>query len=168
MTIRYFAYGSNLHPLRLRERVASARLIGTATVAGFTLAFSKRGQDGSGKCTLAIGSDVVHGAIFEMTRSDKAELDAIEGVGRGYERFELFAPGFGDCATYRAEAAWIDASLLPFCWYRDLVLAGAIEHGFGESYLECIRRLRTERDADVTRREHNERLVQRLYQQHPA
>ena len=165
MAVRYLAYGSNLHPLRLRERVASARLIGTATVSGYGLAFTKRGQDGSGKCTILAGGDVVHGAVYEISREDKATLDSIEGVGRGYERFELSVPDFGDCATYIADAAWIDDALLPFCWYRDLVLAGASVHGFGEPYLERIRLLRTEADADAPRRERNERLVERLCRQ---
>ena len=78
MGIRYLAYGSNLHPRRLRERTPSARLIGTAEIPGWHLSFTKRGRDGSGKCTISNGGDGVHCAIYEMSRQDKKELDAID------------------------------------------------------------------------------------------
>ena len=162
MTVRYFAYGSNLHPLRLIERVPSARLLGTTHVAGWTLSFSKRGQDGSGKCTIAVGSGVVHGAVYEMSTGDKATLDAIEGVGKGYLRQRLEVPDFGECSTYIADRAFVDESLLPFTWYRDLVHAGALRHDFDEPYLDRIRLLAATVDRDASRRRRNERLVARL------
>lgn len=163
MAIRYLAYGSNLHPLRLRERVPSARLLGTTGVTGWSLLFAKRGQDGSGKCTISAGNESVYCAIYEMTREDKERLDDIEGVGKGYRQHVLNVPYFGDCATYVAERAWVDESLLPFCWYRDLVVAGALLHGFERRYLARIRLLETRADPDPTRRARNERLVQRLH-----
>lgn len=162
MKVRYLAYGSNLHPLRLRERVPSARLLGTARVTGWSLSFTKRGQDGSGKCTISESNDSVSCAIYEMTRADKTKLDDIEGVGRGYLEHVLCVPDFGDCATYVAEAGWVDESLLPFCWYRDLVVAGAVLHGFDERYLAHIGLQEIRVDADSARRAQNERLLRRL------
>lgn len=44
------AYGSNLHPLRLRKRVSTANLIGIVEMQGYQLAFHKRSTDESGKC----------------------------------------------------------------------------------------------------------------------
>ena len=61
-----------------------------------------------------------------MRPSDKARLDAIEGVGKGYVPSILAVPGYGLCATYVAETGYLDAALPPFCWYRDLVLVGAM------------------------------------------
>ena len=49
-TLLYFAYGSNLHPERLRERVPSAESLGVARLEAHVLRFHKRGRDGSGKC----------------------------------------------------------------------------------------------------------------------
>ncbi len=163
MAIRYLAYGSNLHPLRLGERAPSARLIGTASVYGWSLTFSKLGQDGSGKCTIAEGGDAFLGAVYEISREDKTRLDAIEGVGKGYLRHSISVAGFGDCTTYVAATDYIDDALLPFCWYRDLVLAGAAVHSFEEQYLARIRLLETRTDANATRRKQNERLVERLH-----
>lgn len=166
MATRYLAYGSNLHTLRLRERVASARLIGTTSVTGWCLAFNKRGQDGSGKCTIVQGDGSLLAAVYEISRADRTRLDAIEGVGEGYLPHVVNVPEFGECSTYIAEAAYIDDALLPFCWYRNLVLAGAISHGADKHYLARIRLLRIRVDANAQRREQNERLVERLYRHH--
>ncbi len=162
MAIRYLAYGSNLHPVRLKERTPSARLLGTTRLAGWFLSFNKVGRDGSGKCTITAGSGSVSCAVYELNRDDKRRLDDIEGVGRGYRQHVLEVPDFGDCSTYVAEAAHVDESLLPFCWYRDLVLAGAVLHGFEPGYVARIRALRIQVDADASRREQHERLVERL------
>jgi hypothetical protein len=50
--LHYLAYGSNLHPIRLRQRVNSARLIATLSLPGYRVLFNKRGQDLSAKCNL--------------------------------------------------------------------------------------------------------------------
>ena len=49
--VYYLAYGSNLHPLRLQARL-NCELIARISIPNRQLVFSKRGQDGSGKCTL--------------------------------------------------------------------------------------------------------------------
>ena len=48
--IKYFAYGSNLHPQRFQERVPSGKFLALAALTRHTLLFHKRGQDGSSKC----------------------------------------------------------------------------------------------------------------------
>ena len=40
--IHYFAYGSNLHPLRLTDRVHCADLVGSVELASHQLAFHKQ------------------------------------------------------------------------------------------------------------------------------
>nr|MDQ2697092.1 gamma-glutamylcyclotransferase [Pseudomonadota bacterium] len=85
--LKYFAYGSNLHPLRLRERVPSATVLGVAELAGWRLRFHKRGQDRSGKCNIiptGRSGDRVIGVIYAMAAADKDKLDAAEGLGKGY------------------------------------------------------------------------------------
>lgn len=51
-TIHYLAYGSNLHPIRMTERVPSARVLGAIELPDHLLAFNKRSTDGSSKCLL--------------------------------------------------------------------------------------------------------------------
>ncbi|MCA9052552.1 MAG: gamma-glutamylcyclotransferase [Planctomycetaceae bacterium] len=165
-SICYAAYGSNLHPLRLRKRTPSARLLGTDHVQGMALRFHKRGRrDGSGKCNLVASRDsIVHVAVFEVALADMAQLDAIEGAGQGYRREEIVVTRFGRCTTYIAEQAHIDDSLAPFCWYRDLVLAGAELHRFPDEYRDQIQSIDVIRDPDRFRHDEHQRLLAELCQ----
>jgi len=56
-TLYYFAYGSNLHPLRLQARLSSAQLIGTTILPGYALKFHKLGHCLSGKCNIVRTND---------------------------------------------------------------------------------------------------------------
>lgn len=148
----YAAYGSNLHPLRLGRRLATARLLGTAFVANWSLRFHKRSVDGSGKCSIQRGSSGVHFAVYDISQGDKRVLDSIEGLGSGYSEISIDIPGFGPCFSYTASDTHIDDSLIPYDWYRQLVLAGAQAHGFPEPYVEKVRSTAARRDPDLIRR----------------
>lgn len=163
----YAAYGSNLHPFRLGRRTPSATLLGTATIAGWELYFDKRGQDGSGKCTIRGTGGRLCCAIYDIRPADKAKLDAIEGVGKGYVRSMLRVPGFGLCATYVADEGYRDASLLPFCWYKELVLNGALALGFDSGYVRRIAAVATRTDPDRRRLARNRRLAAALAEAPP-
>jgi len=140
----YFAYGSNLSTARLRQadRAPSARVVGAATLSGHTLAWHKRGADGSGKCTLcATGSraDGVWGVVWEIDDADVATLDAAEGPG--YERVELTVTTGNqkmNVFSYIARATHVDRELEPAGWYRATVVAGAREHGLPASWIRLL------------------------------
>lgn len=128
----YFAYGSNLLTARLRARCASARVVGTARLEGFHVAMAKQSWlDPSGKATILEGG-AAEGVVFELSEAELATLDAIEGVGKGYDRcavaVDLRAERVG-AVTYIATDP--QPGLVPFDWYLALVLAGAAEHGLG-------------------------------------
>lgn len=148
MTVRYAAYGSNLHPLRLGRRLASATLRGTSFLPGWSLEFNKRSRDGSGKCSIRRGSPGVHLAVYDVSDADRRVLDQIEGVGDGYDELVLDVPGFGRCFSYSAADTHMDESLLPYDWYLRLVLTGALFHGFPEDYVGRIRTVATTNDPD--------------------
>lgn len=163
--VRYFAYGSNLHPVRLRERVPSARLVGTAVLPGWRLQFHKRGRDRSAKCDVipaAPKGDAVHGAIFALEPEERVRLDRAEGLGRGYEERWLELPDVGPVFFYVAAATHVDDRLLPFTWYRALVVAGARFHGFPRSYIRAIAAVPSVPDPRADRRERHLRLLARL------
>lgn len=158
----YAAYGSNLHPLRLAARTPSAEYRGAAHVPGFRLHWDKRGRDGSGKCNIRPADGGIFVAVYELDDSDVAALDLVEGNGSGYVRGELDVPGFGNCASYFADEDWVDESLAPFCWYRELVMLGCVRHGFPADYRAAIEAVRFQRDPDQLRREDQQQLVTRL------
>lgn len=166
----YFAYGSNLHPLRLGRRTPSCRLLGVAALTGYQLRFHKRSDaDGSAKCNAMSTGDHQHtviGAIYQLGTEDLAVLDRIEGLGPGgYER-RTAEVILGDQSTpvffYAALETHTDARLIPFTWYRDLVWYGAAWHGFPASYVERIRRVRARADPDPARSAEHRALFQAM------
>lgn len=157
-TLRYLAYGSNLHPQRLQQRVASARLLGTIALNGWQLKFHKRGQDHSAKCNIIQTdntADVVYGAIYEMLRQEKQKLDKIEGLHAGYRLAQIETANIGPAFFYVAEQTYIDNMLLPFDWYKRLVLAGGRYHDFPATYLARIARVESITDTDKQRQQRN-------------
>ena len=93
-SVLYAAYGSNLHPLRLRQRTPSARLLGWACVAGWSLEFHKRSVDESAKCNIVARGHGTFVAVYELSGHDKEILDGIKGIGRGYDLSYIDVPGF--------------------------------------------------------------------------
>lgn len=155
----YAAYGSNLHPVRLSRRLATARLLGTAFLPDWSLRFHKRSVDASGKCSIARGSSGVHFAIYEISETDKKILDEIEGAGTGYTEISLVVPVYGPCFSYTASETYIDDTLTPYDWYKELVLAGARTLGFPATYMKAIRAIKAEQDPDLDRRQKMRDLV---------
>jgi hypothetical protein len=142
----YFSYGSNMSSKRLLERVPSARFITTATLARHQLRFHKAGTDNSAKCDAHETGNTAHaiiGVVFEIAQSEKPELDKKEDLGNGYAEkiVTLHAPSgeFFEATTYYAIK--IDATMKPYHWYKQHVVAGAEEFGLAPDYVAGIRRI---------------------------
>ena len=162
------AYGSNLHPLRIAQRVPSARLCGMVRLEGYRLAFRKRGRDRSAKCDLEITgetTDAAYGAVYSVSPPEIAVLDRFEDVGAGYSREHLRLRVNGqwlDVFVYLANQSHVVAGLEPYDWYKGLVLAGARRHGFPSAYLARIDAVTDRPDPDQARRREMHRLLRRL------
>ncbi|MEM9567182.1 MAG: gamma-glutamylcyclotransferase family protein [Cyanobacteria bacterium P01_E01_bin.34] len=153
----YFAYGSNLHPARLRDRTPSAQLITTGFTCSRQLVFHKVGRDGSAKCDALLAEDpdsTVFGAVFQLDERDISTLDRYEALGVGYQREILSvstATGTLQAFAYIAQAQYVDPSLTPFHWYKQLVIAGAKLHQFPKSYIASIAAVRSTPDPQLQR-----------------
>ena len=164
--MQYFAYGSNLLAARLRARTPSATFVCTARLHGYTLRFWKRGRDDSGKATIIPSEqphDQVIGVVYEIDEPERADLDRAEDLGHGYDSIEVRLAGREgdlDAFTYRARPSHLDRSLMPFDWYRDLVIAGAVEHGLPEAYIGRLRQVRATSDPDPDRAALHRRLIE--------
>lgn len=155
-TLSYLAYGSNLWPPRLIARVGPVATVARVRLEGWALCFDKRGADGSGKCTLEARPDSEsHGVIYTLSGAACATLDRIEGVGHGYAGHWLEIENCGPCYVYLAAARWRERDLLPFEWYKALVVAGARHHGFPAAYLSQIEAVAAVPDADGARAAYN-------------
>ena len=162
----YAAYGSNLHPLRLQQRSPSAQLIGTSAIAHHTLRFHKRGyRDFSGKCNLIEQPEsTAYAAIYDIPSHEMDLLDKAEGAGSGYDRTFINVDRFGDCIIYLAAPEHIDDRLLPFSWYKALVLVGCERFAFPESYVKAIRAVKQRRDSACDRHNRHIELVEKCRQ----
>jgi len=160
----YLAYGSNLHPHRLRERGLQPRFVGIAELSGHELAFHKRSVDGSAKCTLYRTPGMrAFGAVYSLSPAEQAALDDIEGPG--YAAGEITVQTNGDqltAVTYFANESYLELSLTPYDWYRALVLAGCRYHGFPADYIAGIEQVAVIPDPHAERSRLNARLVEAL------
>lgn len=155
--LHYLAYGSNLHPLRLTQRVPSACLIGKVYLEGYSLQFNKRGKDSSAKCNLVKSgqqNDKVFAALYQMDSAHKEDLDGIEGRGQGYLHAKIaieYNRQKITCFTYFAEQSHLDETLRPFHWYKELVLQGASFLEFPQHYIQGLAAVPSTPDPDVSR-----------------
>jgi len=139
----YFAYGSNMLVERITAptRVPTAVQKGIARLDGYRLTFGKlsiRSNGGrSGKGDIVEQPDgAVYGVLYEVP--DFEALDRVEGVASGdYRRVMVRVNsvelGEVEAAVYVADRT--ADSLLPYHWYKGLVLAGAEQHGLPEEYV---------------------------------
>lgn len=165
--LTYLAYGSNLHPLRLRERVPSAALLGVVNLSGQRVVFRKISPDGSSKCDLVDAGRraLAFGALYTLDASDLPALDAVEGVGSGYDRMPFSLCFRGRALrpfTYRASATHIHPRLRPFAWYRDLVTEGARYLGLPDRYCRDLAAVAAQHDPDPARHAEHTALVARI------
>lgn len=140
--ILYFAYGSNLLRKRLQARCPGIAFAGRAKIAGHRLTFDKVSTDGSGKGAFeAAAGENLFGVLWQLPEREIAALDRAEGHGSGYERSEIHVmPENGaacDVLVYRATN--VRQGLRPYEWYLALVIAGAMEHGLPDAYIEKLR-----------------------------
>ncbi len=138
------AYGSNLHPFRLTQRVPSATPIGVVPMPGKRLVFHKKSDDGSGKCLFyepGGTEDTMFGVAYEIDAAEKPMLDDLEGLGKGYNEQQVSFPLNGvtlHALVYVAASTHIDATLVPYTWYKDMVVLGARYHRLPADYIGKI------------------------------
>ena len=169
-TFLYFAYGSNMSERRLRDRVSSAKVIGTGVLHNYCLTFNKYSKkDGSGKCTIEWSeSDKVYGVLFKINKDEECKLDKAEGkvkddCKKGYKKItvkiEIWdskcsknAGGDPICAkTYQATPVSINRKLKPYSWYKQHVLVGAIEQKLPPCYIDYLIRVDADKDCHKKR-----------------
>ena len=154
----YFAYGSNLHPVWLRNRAPSAQTLHTASLYGWQLRFHKFSKDKSAKCNIVntgILDDSVHGVIYQFDPDEKYKLDNIE---RDYHPELMTVDGYEDVLVYLAYEKYINDTLLPYSWYKDIVIAGAQHHKLPKEYIKFLYSFKAITDPDQEREIQN-RLI---------
>ncbi|TNF35291.1 MAG: gamma-glutamylcyclotransferase [Gammaproteobacteria bacterium] len=131
MTAYYFAYGSNMNPLRMQARGLVWHEALPARLPRHGLRFNKRAADRP-LCAYAnvvyAPAETVEGVLYRLDSTmEVAKLDEFEGTPRLYSR-EVFLLETDHAVipawVYIANPAVIQQGLLPEAWYMQHVLAG--------------------------------------------
>ncbi|KWK20732.1 hypothetical protein WT77_23160 [Burkholderia stagnalis] len=161
-SILNFAYGSNMLTARICDRVPSARALGVAILLGHQLRWHKASKDGSGKCDVVAtaAEDSVYGVLYELALTEKASLDRAEGLGSGYSERQVEVIFHGRkmlVSLYYATA--INSTLKPYYWYKELVIAGARQHGLPPEYIHMLESEEAIEDTNLARHAENVALL---------
>ena len=138
---RYFAYGSNLDEVQLRQRCPGSNLETAGSLRDFQLSFTVHSAGwGAG------AADIVHcpggrvwGLVFNLTDEDLRSLDRFEGHPEHYRRFvaRIDTPdGTLDSWVYAAQRK--AAFVAPSRRYVEIIREAAVRHGFPDDYVRML------------------------------
>ncbi len=146
---------------RLQQRVPSAVAVATGYITDHQLTFHKIGKDGSGKGTLEHHrDDRVYGVVHQMHPDELGSLNKAESLGIGYEHCRVTVQSsLGERKILTYQAIQTELGLMPYCWYRDLVVQGAISHRLPPTYIEALAAQPFIQDPDLERRQHHHSLL---------
>lgn len=162
--LHYFAYGSNMLTVRLRNRVPSTQAIGRAKLPAYRLGWQKNGRDDSAKCDIIPTNkpdDQVWGVLFSFHHQELPKLDEAEDLGTGYKRISIqvwLQNNSHQAITYKALR--IDRSLKPFTWYKKFVVEGAKQHQLPTSYINQLQQVHAKTDWDEERARRNQHILE--------
>jgi gamma-glutamylcyclotransferase (GGCT)/AIG2-like uncharacterized protein YtfP len=93
--MRYFAYGANMDPHHMRERVPGATVEGPGRLDGFRLAFSVYSTEWEGgAANLEIAEeDHVWGVLWDVPDEEASGLDAFQGHPTYFRREDIVVRG---------------------------------------------------------------------------
>ncbi len=157
--MKYFTFGSNMCSGLLQSQVSSFKFVAIGFIKGYTLKFNKIGEDGSGKCNANYSNnldDKIYGVLYELSEDEKDNLKEDEGTNRGYSEDKVVvntAGGEFAAVMFEARSGFIDDALVPFDWYKFMVVEGAREHKLPKKYIQKIEQVECVDDFDEKRRE---------------
>jgi len=134
-TTTYFAYGSNMHAVRMADRCPRADFLGVAQLRGWAVRIDARGVATIDRADEA----TTYGLLWTLTPGDEAALDRYEGVRSGYYRRETLTVDGPGGPT--AALVYIGADLgrgPARTGYLELILEGAAVAGIPASYLAVL------------------------------
>ncbi|MFT4650343.1 MAG: gamma-glutamylcyclotransferase [Polaribacter sp.] len=143
---------------RLLQRLPNAKISGIAQLKKHQLSFRKNHVGESGKCDIELtenSADIVIGVVYQISDDDRLILDQYEGLGWAYDSkpVEVITNTQEILSAFTYTALDIGTTILPFHWYKEHVLRGAVEHGFPAEYIQFIEHFESKPDPDQQRSE---------------
>jgi gamma-glutamylcyclotransferase len=141
-----------------KERCPGAISFGIAVLYQYVFSFNKKSKEsiGSGKGNITFTgnpSDEVWGVVFEIPKNEEHALDIAEGFNIGHyskeeikvisekQEFEVIA--------YIANSKFIDNAEVPFDWYKNHCIKGAIEFNLPIEYTDFLQSFGSKKDTDT-------------------
>jgi len=129
--MKYFAYGSNMDPEKMRERGIGFSQRARAILKDYRLEFNKKASHNPREGYANIVSfqkGIVEGIVYEIRDADLAEVDRFEGYPNHYNRIDvklLLKHGQAvNAVTYIACPNKVRDGLKPSREYLDHLMAG--------------------------------------------
>jgi gamma-glutamylcyclotransferase (GGCT)/AIG2-like uncharacterized protein YtfP len=138
---RYFAYGSNMNPERVRQRGLLFTRVEGARLRGYALGFGKQSRDhaGSGHAHIERApDDIVEGVLYLLAGPEEIwKMDPFERAPINYSRDAIVvetSSGHVAAWTYFANPAVMAPNLFPRRDYLAHLLEGRpyLSRGYGE------------------------------------
>lgn len=145
--MRYFAYGSNMDPQRMKEREIGFSERIPAVLKGYSLKFNKVSVHNPRKCFANIVADAkgtVEGVLYEIPDADLEKLDECEGYPKEYDHLKIkvsTATGEKEAIAYIACPDKIKEGLKPDKEYIAHLLAA--KDTLSEEYYRKIESVQT-------------------------
>ncbi|MGD9592678.1 MAG: gamma-glutamylcyclotransferase [Candidatus Berkiella sp.] len=171
--MKYFAYAEKMFCAHMYHTVPHAKCLGVVKIMGYKIAFHNRGsQDFSGKCNIVPVSDPkceVYGVLYDIPEQERSLLDKDQSLGFGNQEITLrvfpvdenplIAPNGLFAFTYVAYKDNIFEDLVPYTWYKKLILSGAKEHQLPAEYIYRLEQFSSTQDPNVHRETKQKRYL---------
>lgn len=175
--MKYFAYGEMMFSPQLQQIVTDVKCLGVAKVMGYRMYFHSRGlQDPSGKCNIVPTKDPnfeIYGVLYEIPLEQRCLLDKAEGLGYGNQETtlkvfpanidtetSLISPEGVYAFTYIAHKDNVFEDLVPFNWYKEMIISGAKEHHLPQDYIHYLEQFASTPDPNVQRANKQKRYLE--------
>ena len=157
MTVKYFAYGSNLDLFQMKKRCPLSKLVTKGSLSDYRLTFNRYADGWHGGVADVIqhaGSEV-WGLVFEITDSDLNRLDSYEGYYKDqpslYERWKAVI----DTPNGQVHDVWVytvvekQKFVQPTLEYLQIIKDAAVRWNFPKVYQQTLElaSIRTEAEA---------------------
>ena len=142
--MEYFAYGSNMNPERMKQRIGWSPPSRGAVLQDYQLMFDKQSNDGGKANIRPHEGAVVEGVLYLLEEKDLLEMDSFEGVADGHYRRDSIAvmtesEGLCRVVTYIAQIT--GPEIPPTRAYLGHLLAG--RDLLSPKYLKNLEKLQT-------------------------
>ena len=121
----YFAYGSNLHHFQMKRRCKDSIYLKKINLKDFRLTFRSkyRAADIEPK-----KNSIVHGGLFEISKSDEKKLDVYEDFPNLYKKYYFYCRG-------KKVMTYIMAKKTPFKFPTERYL-NVVKRGYSDCKLD--------------------------------